>query len=111
MSRPAGNSAHLERRRSTRRIALLALAALLLAAAGWMYFNSVAGLSGMPTSKMDWNADGTVTRQEMLAAYHAVGVEETVDGRRECSAYYWRRDRSSIRVDCSTRFDPVPDAQ
>ncbi len=108
---PAAGGAHIRRRRSTRRVALLALAAVLLAAAGWMYFNSVAGISGMPTSKMDWDADGTVTRQEMLAAYHAVGVEQTTEGRRECSAYYWRRDRRAIRVDCSTRFDTAPAAQ
>lgn len=89
----------------TRRIALLMLAAMLLAMAGWMYFNSLAGISGMPTSEMDWNADGKVTRQEILAAYHAIGVERTQEGRRECSAYFWRNDRRSIRVDCRTHFD------
>lgn len=99
-------AADIQRRRSTRRRALLTLAVLLLGVGGWMYFNSVAGISGMPTGEMDWNADATVTRSEILQAYYAVGVEQKREGARTCSTYYWRADRQSIRVDCRTDFAP-----
>ncbi|HEY5970589.1 MAG TPA: hypothetical protein VIT22_01220 [Pseudoxanthomonas sp.] len=89
-----------------RRIAVLALAAIALAVAGWLYFTHAAGISGMSTQDMDWDADGTVTHQEMLQSFHAVGVSKTREGRRECSAYYWRKDQRSIRVDCRTAMAP-----
>jgi hypothetical protein len=100
----------IRRRRSVRRRALLALALLVLALAGWMYFNSVAGISGMPTSEMDWDGDGAVTRTEILQAWHAVAVKRTREGRRACSAYHWRGDATSIRVDCRTEFEPAAKA-
>lgn len=90
-----------------RRLALLALATLVLAAVAWMYVNSVAGISGMPTSDMDWDGDGSVTRTEMLQAWHAVAVKRTRDGARTCSAYYWRGEETSLRVDCRTEFKPA----
>ena len=95
----------IRRRRSTRRRALLALAVLLMVVGGWMYFNSVAGITGISTDEMDWDADGSVSRTEMLQAYHAVAVEHRRQGARTCSTYYWRADRKSIRVDCRTEFE------
>ena len=102
---PASGVAHLQRRRSTRRRAQHALAVLLLVVGGWMYLNSVAGITGMSTEEMDWDADGSVTRNEVLQAYYAVAVEHKREGARTCSTYYWRADRESIRVDCRTEFE------
>lgn len=75
-----------------------------------MYFNSVAGITGMPTDEMDWNADGVVARSEILQAYHAVAVDSRREGARTCSTYYWRAGGESIRVDCRTEFDPTGEA-
>lgn len=97
----------IRRRRWVRRRALLALGLLVLATAGWMYVNSVAGISGMPTSDMDWDGDGSVTRTEILQAWYAVAVKRTRDGSRTCSAYHWRGEATSLRVDCRTEFKPV----
>lgn len=109
MALPSNES--IIRRRSVRRRALLALAVLALALAGWMYVNAVAGVTGMPTRDMDWNADGTVTRSEILQAYYAVGVAQAREGRRACSTYYWRGDQRSIRADCRSGFEPAATAE
>ncbi len=95
----------ISRRNSVRRRALVALAVLVLALAGWMYINSVAGITGMPTSDMDWDGDGSVTRTEMLQAWHAVSVKRSREGARTCAAYHWRGEGTSIRVDCRTEFE------
>lgn len=108
---PAPSAADIQRRRSTRRRALLALAVLLLGVGGWMYFNSVAGITGMPTSEMDWNADGTVTRSEILQAYYAVSAEQKREGARACTTYRWRGAPESIRVDCRTEFEAAGQAE
>ncbi len=92
---------------SPRRIAVLALTAIALSGVAWLYFTSAAGISGIPTKDMDWDADGKVTRQEILQSLYAVGVSKTSEGQRECSAYYWRKDKRSIRVDCRTTMAPA----
>ena len=92
---------------STRRKALLGLVAVALAVVGWLQYIGAAGISGIPTKDMDWNADGTVTQQEILEAFHAVSVKKTSEGQRECSSYYWRKDQVSIRVECRTVMAPA----
>ena len=71
-------------------------------------FVYAAGISGIPTKEMDWNADGTVTQQEIMQSFYAVGVTKTSQGQRECSEYYWRDGKRSIRVDCRTTMATEP---
>lgn len=87
---------------STRRKALLGLVAIALAVVAWLQYIGAAGISGIPTRDMDWNADGTVSQQEIFESFYAVAVKKTSEGQRECSSYYWRKDQSSIRVECRT---------
>ena len=91
---------------STRRKALLGLVVIALSLVGWLQYVGAAGISGMPTKDMDWNADGTVTQQEIMQAFYAVGVEKTQEGLRECSEYFWRDGKRGIRVDCRTNVMP-----
>ena len=98
----SANSAKPRRLFSTRRKALLGLIVIALGVVGWLQYIGAAGISGMPTQDMDWNADSTVTQQEIFQAFHAVSVEKTSEGQRECSSYYWRADKRPIRVDCRT---------
>ena len=60
------------KRFSPRRKALFALVAVALAVIGWLYYIGAAGISGIPTKDMDWDGDGTVTRQEIFQSFHAV---------------------------------------
>ena len=90
------------KRFSPRRKALFALVAVALAVIGWLYYIGAAGISGIPTKDMDWDGDGTVTRQEIFQSFHAVVVTKTKEGQRECSAYQWRKSQQPIRVDCRT---------
>lgn len=90
---------------STRRKALLGLVVIALGVIGWLQYIGAAGISGMPTRDMDWNADGTVTQQEIFQAFHSVSVKKTREGPRECSDYYWRADHRSIRLDCRTSME------
>lgn len=92
---------------STRRKALLGLVVIALAVIGWLQYIGAAGISGIPTKDMDWNADGTVTQQEILQSFYAVVVKKTHEGQRECSSYYWRKDQVSIRVECRTVMAPA----
>jgi hypothetical protein len=87
---------------STRRKALLGLVVIALGVVGWLQYVGAAGISGIPTKDMDWNADGTVTQSEIMQAFYAVGVTKTREGQRECSEYFWRKDKRGIRVDCRT---------
>jgi hypothetical protein len=87
---------------STRRKALIGLVVIALGAIGWLQYIGAAGISGIRTKDMDWNADGTVSQQEIFEAFYAVSVKKTSEGQRECSSYYWRKDQSSIRVECRT---------
>ena len=95
-------STEKKKRFSTRRKALLGLVAIALALVGWLQYVGAAGISGIPTKDMDWNADGTVTQSEIMQAFYAVGVTKTSEGQRQCSEYYWREGKRSIRVDCRT---------
>ncbi|MET1162045.1 MAG: EF-hand domain-containing protein [Pseudoxanthomonas sp.] len=101
-------SAKIKKRFSTRRKALFGLVAIALLVVGWMQYIGAAGISGIPTKEMDWNADGTVTQQEILQAFYAVGVTKTREGQRECSEYRWRKGNRSIRVDCRTSMEVAP---
>ena len=92
---------------STRRKALLGLVVIALAVVGWLQYIGAAGISGIRTRDMDWNADGTVTQQEIFESFYAVAVKKTSEGQRECSSYYWRKDQSSIRVECRTVVAPA----
>jgi hypothetical protein len=94
---------------STRRKALLGLVAIALGVVGWLQYVGAAGISGIPTKEMDWNADGTVTQQEIMQSFYAVGVTKTSQGQRECSEYYWREGKRSIRVDCRTTMAAEPE--
>ena len=94
------------KRFSPRRKALFALVAVALAVIGWLYYIGAAGISGIPTKDMDWDGDGTVTRQEIVQSFHAVVVTKTKEGQRESSAYQWRKDQQPIRVDCRTTMAP-----
>ena len=96
------NSTTPRKRFSTRRKALLGLIVIALGVVGWLQYIGAAGISGIPTKDMDWNADGTVTQQEIFQAFHAVSVKKASEGQRECSSYFWRADQRPIRVDCRT---------
>ncbi len=93
-----------------RRIVLGVFAALLLLV-GWLHFTGAAGTRGMPLKEMDWNGDGKAGMEEWLQSIYAVVVHKTVDGPRECSTYAWRRDDSTIRVDCRTVVKPATPAK
>ena len=92
---------------SPRRKALLAVVLLALAGVAWMYYIGAAGISGIPTKDMDWDGDGTVSRQEILQSFHAVVVTKTKEGQRQCNAYQWRNSQQPIRVDCRTTMAPA----
>ena len=96
---------------SPRRKALLALVSIALAVVAWLSYIGAAGISGIATKDMDWDGDGTATRQEILQAFHAVAVTKTIEGQRECAAYYWRSDKRPIRVDCRTTMAPAATAE
>ncbi len=87
-----------------RRKALLALVLLMLAYLAYAWFAGLAITKGVEQKDMDWNADGTVTRDEILQAFYAVGVSETKEGNRECRTFLWRKTGEQIRVDCRTVF-------
>lgn len=97
-----------KKRFSTRRKAVLGLVVIALGVVGWLQYVGAAGISGIPTKEMDWNADGTVTQQEIMQSFYAVGVTKTSQGQRECSEYYWRDGKRSIRVDCRTTMATEP---
>jgi len=87
-----------------RRKALLALVLLMLAYLAYAWFAGIAITKGVEQKDMDWNADGTVTRDEILQAFYAVGISETKEGNRECRTFLWRKTGEQIRVDCRTVF-------
>ncbi|WP_349985715.1 EF-hand domain-containing protein [Stenotrophomonas sp. WHRI 8082] len=87
-----------------RRKALLALVLLMLAYLACAWFAGLAITKGVEQKDMDWNADGTVTRDEILQAFYAVGISETKEGNRECRTFLWRKTGEQIRVDCRTVF-------
>ena len=96
----------LRGRFTRRRKALLVLIVVVL---GWLAYAGWAGIAitkGVEQKDMDWNGDGTVTRAEILQAFHAVGASDTKQGNRECRTFVWRSTGEQIRVDCRTVFSP-----
>lgn len=93
---------------SPRRKALLAAILLLLAAMGVLRAMGVAGFSGIEPRAMDWNDDGTVSRDEILQGYTIIAVQETRDGQRTCRHYARLRDRQApFRVECRVELAGV----
>ena len=91
---------------SLRRKVAAGLLLLVVAYIAYGYFVGMAFTAGIPTSDMDWDGDGIVTGNEVAQAWHAVVVEKTLEGQRECKAFSWRRSGESIRVDCRTTMKP-----
>lgn len=89
-----------------RRKGLLVVVLLMLAYLAYAWFAGLAITRGVEQKDMDWNADGTVTRDEILQAFYAVGISETKEGNRECRTFLWRKTGEQIRVDCRTVFKP-----
>ncbi len=89
-----------------RRLATLGFFITLLIIVGWLHFTGAAATRGLERKEMDWNADGTVSMQEMLQSFYAVTVKVTQDGARECREYAWRGDGQTLRVDCRTVVKP-----
>ncbi|WMJ68128.1 EF-hand domain-containing protein [Stenotrophomonas sp. 24(2023)] len=87
-----------------RRKALLVLVLIVLAWLGYAWYAGIAITQGIEQKDMDWNGDGTVTRDEILQAFYAVGVTDTQDGNRHCRTFAWRSSGEQIRVDCKTVF-------
>jgi hypothetical protein len=94
----------LRGRFTRRRKALLILVLVVLGWLGYAWWAGIAITQGLEEQDMDWNGDGTVSRSELLQAFHAVGVKQTTEGNRHCKAFYWRSSGEQIRVDCRTVF-------
>ncbi|KAF1684853.1 hypothetical protein B1992_14140 [Pseudoxanthomonas broegbernensis] len=94
----------LRGRLTRRRKVLLALLAAALLAVGWAGWAGMAATRGIATADMDWNADGTVARGEILQAMYAVTAQTRREGSRECTTFRWYRSGEAIRVDCRTVF-------
>ncbi len=94
----------LRGRFTRRRKALLVLVLIVLAWLGYAWFAGIAVTRGIEQKDMDWNGDGTVTREEILQSFHAVGVSDSKEGNRECRTFVWRSTGEQIRVDCRTVF-------
>ena len=107
----SANTVKTKKRFSTRRKAVLGLVVIALGVVGWLQYVGAAGISGIPTKEMDWNADGTVTQQEIMQSFYAVGVTKTSQGQRECSEYYWREGKLRILVDCRTTMATEPNKE
>lgn len=87
-----------------RRKALLILVLVVLGWLGYAWYAGIAITQGLEQQDMDWNADRTVSRTEVLQSFYAVGVKVTDEGNRHCKAFYWRSSGEQIRVDCRTVF-------
>ncbi|MGE8216189.1 hypothetical protein D3C87_387990 [compost metagenome] len=87
-----------------RRKALLVLVLVALAWLGYAWYADIAITQGIEQQDMDWNADGTVSREEVLQAFYAVSATTTQEGNRHCRSFYWRGSGEQIRVDCKTVF-------
>lgn len=87
-----------------RRKALLVIVLVVLAWLGYAWSSGIAITRGLESRDMDWDGDGTVSRSEVLQAFHAVVVEDTQEGNRHCRTFSWRRSGEQIRVDCRTVF-------
>jgi len=94
----------LRGRFTPRRKVLLGVVVLILAWLAWAGWAGMAITQGVEFKDMDWNGDGTATRDEIAQSFYAVAVKTTVDGHRKCSTFYWRGSGEQIRVDCRTEF-------
>ena len=45
---------------------------------------------------MDWNGDGTVSRDEIIESFYAVAVNDSQDGNRHCRTFVWRSTGEQI---------------
>jgi len=98
----------LRGRFTRRRKALLVLVLIVLAWLGYAWYAGIAITQGIEQKDMDWNGDGTVTRDEILQSFYAVGVTASQDGNRQCRTFAWRKTGEQIRVDCRTVFKEEP---
>ena len=92
---------------SPRRKALLALVLIVLAWLGYAWYANIAITQGIEQKDMDWNGDGTVSRDEIIESFYAVAVNDSQDGNRHCRTFVWRSTGEQIRVDCRTEFTPA----
>jgi len=88
---------------SPRRKALL----IVLAWLGYAWYANIAITQGIEQKDMDWNGDGTVSRDEIIESFYAVAVNDSQDGNRHCRTFVWRSTGEQIRVDCRTEFKPA----
>lgn len=94
---------------TTRRKVLLGVIVLILA---WLVYAWSVGMAitqGVEFKDMDWNGDGTASREEIAQSFYAVAVKKTVEGKRHCDLFYWRSTEAQIRVDCRTVFNTGDD--
>uniref|UniRef100_UPI0039C68F91 hypothetical protein n=1 Tax=Stenotrophomonas muris TaxID=2963283 RepID=UPI0039C68F91 len=75
---------------SPRRKALLALVLIVLAWLGYAWYANIAITQGIEQKDMDWNGDGTVSRDEIIESFYAVAVNDSQDGNRHCRTFVWR---------------------
>ena len=95
---------------SARRKTLFVLLLVVFVLMGLLSWMGVAGFRSTPVEDMDWNADGQVSRSEILQGFTVIVVSETTEGRRVCRYYARMRDRDEpIRVDCRTEAAASPD--
>lgn len=92
---------------SRRRKALLVLVLIVLAWLGYAWYANIAITKGIEQKDMDWNGDGTVTRDEIIQSFYAVAVNDSQDGNRHCRTFVRRSTDEQIRVDCRTEFAPA----
>ncbi|KAB0533497.1 hypothetical protein [Xanthomonas cissicola] len=94
----------LRGRFTTRRKILLGVIVLILAWLTYAWSVGMAITQGVEFKDMDWNNDGTASREEIAQSFYAVAVKKTVEGKRHCDLFYWRKNDQQIRVDCRTVF-------
>ncbi|MCC8618124.1 EF-hand domain-containing protein [Xanthomonas vesicatoria] len=94
----------LRGRFTTRRKILLGVIVLILAWLAYAWSVGMAITQGVEFKDMDWNGDGTASRDEIAQSFYAVAVKMTVEGKRHCDLFYWRKNDAQIRVDCRTVF-------
>jgi len=94
----------LRGRFTTRRKILLSVIVLILVWLAYAWSAGMAITQGVQLKDMDWNNDNTVSRDEIAQSFYAVAVKKTVEGKRHCDLFYWRKNGQQIRVDCRTVF-------
>ncbi|WAT14069.1 EF-hand domain-containing protein [Xanthomonas fragariae] len=94
----------LRGRFTTRRKILLGVIVLILAWLAYAWLVGMAITHGVEFKDMDWNGDGTASRDEIAQSFYAVAVKRTVEGKRHCDLFSWRSSGEQIRVECRTVF-------